>query len=256
MRHIVTLSVIALLLVLTLYPAVFPANNVVVGTKLTYNVKIFNDGSVEEKTVTFEIVDIKRLGDKTNISWVDNENNRGSWVAESFGNPITNPGEKWEITNLRFYSTVALYESKVFTNLPPVSSERKYDFTMNFFFLVFFDGLPRSGKNYTFTGSVIVKGATRGVYYRLIHSVAYFDNGVAYRMYYEESIDKNGNFKIDNNEGYYELWQLISWNMPIYSAISPVITYGLYLALLIAVIIEIKFILKDYRHVLEVIEEE
>lgn len=255
MRHVVTLSVIALLLILALFPAIFPSTHIVVGTKLTYNIKTFKDGSVSEETVTFEIVSITKVGEKTNISWVDDKNNKGSWIAEEFGNPITKPGEKWETTNLGFYSKVSIYESKIFTNLPPVSSERKYDFTMNFFYFVFFDGLPRGGKNYTFEGSVIVKGATRGVYYRLVHSVAYFDNGVAYRIYYEESMDENGNFKIDSNEGYYELWQLVSWNLPIYSAMSPVITYGIYLALFIVVVIELRFILEDYRYILEVKEE-
>ncbi|MCD6515113.1 MAG: hypothetical protein J7L07_09345 [Candidatus Odinarchaeota archaeon] len=252
-RHITMLLIIAILFTISIMPTIYPVHTVAPGNTITYEVTICNYGNVTTKTVTYRIISVKSVGGAINITWENDEGKQGFWVGESFGNPVTYPGEKWESTNRAFYDKVNYYKTILYASVPPLSSKINYNFEMEFFYLEMFKFLPRSGKRYSFVGIINV---SVGTYFKLIHNVSYFDNGVAYKMYYEKSIDTNGNFIVDDNERYYEIWQLVDWNMPYHAALSPIAYFLVYIGLLAFIVLELRFIVRKYAPIIYKAAEE
>ena len=239
-----TLLIITLFLLVTIItPETHAFPEIKSGTSLKYEIFIYNKGNETLITKTYEILSIRQTEGKTNITWKSGTE-QGYWIGESFGNPVVLHGEKWTTTNIAFYSTVSNYKSHLSLKKTLHRSEAYYNFRMKFVYFTIFKGLPRYGKTYEFIG--YVKAPENKIYYKLIHNITYFANGVAYKIFYEESEDIDYDLTINENERYYEIWQLIDWNLPWYSAISPLIKLLVTLIILIFVIIAIKYIIKKY----------
>ena len=213
------------------------------GTKLKYKVTIFENNSETTEIKEIQITKITVSQAKTNITWTSN-NEKGSWIAESFGPLVINPGEKWETTNIAFYETVVKYEMMLKNKAPTPNANVYFDFYMEFFYWKVFKNLPRQGKTYEFYGHV--SPMKNYYYYIIVHKVSYFSNGVAYYIYYEESIDTNGDLNVSDEERHYEEWQLIDWNLPFNAAISVIVTTLFYILLLIVVVYFLRVIIRKY----------
>jgi len=115
---------------------------------------------------------------------------------------------------------------------------------MKFIYFKVFKGIPRYGKSYRFVG--YVKVSENRIYYKLVHNITYFANGVAYEIFYEESEDVNADLTISDDERYYEVWRLIDWNLPWYTAISPVVRLTAYLIIFVLVVMGIRYVVRKY----------
>lgn len=241
-KLILTLFMISLLAILVA-PRTHALSEINPGTTLTYEIFIYDRGNETTILKTYQILSVRSVGGKTNITW-KTETKQGYWIGESFGNPVVIPGEKWTIVNQAYYTTVGAYKSLLNSKKTLYGSKACYYFRMKFIYFKVFKGIPRYGKSYRFIG--YIKASENRTYYKLVHNITYFANGVAYEIFYEEWEDVNADLTISDNERYCEVWRLIDWNLPWYTAISPVVRLAAYLTIFVLVVMGIRYVVRKY----------
>mgnify|MGYP000462783186 CR=1 FL=1 len=209
------------------------------GVMVKFLVDKFDNTTTTTIDLVFVIKEIRQEGQNVIVSW-EYENEEGEWYANLFEKPVVLVGEKWLILNNAFYTAASGYITKLRNKGYSIGMSVKvvFDLRMIFHYFLIYKGIPRYAKEYYFCARLIVDG--REVNYLEVDAV-YLSNGVLYSLR-KMNITKLESLFINITEK----WTLSDWNLPTFSAKSPVIDCATIIIIIILIAFDLKLIHSNY----------
>jgi len=209
------------------------------GVMVKFSVSKFDNITSTTIDYIFVIKGIRREGQNVIVSW-EYENEEGEWYANIFEKPVVLVGEKWIILNNAFYMAASGYVTRLKNKGYSIGMSVKveFDLRMIFHYFLTYKGIPRYAKEYYFCARLIVDG--REVNYLEIDAI-YLSNGVLYSLR-KMNITKLESLFINITEK----WTLSDWNLPTFSAKSPVIDWIIAIIIVLLIVFDLKLIHSNY----------